>query len=209
MATIAKNLESMVTFIEYKAIMYRLRTNLDKWTRKWKATQAGKLDNLRKEVSSTPATMGSTILPNIVHNFSTYELSEEERKALAHGLDHYIPDRIDKRKLEVEFEHLYKDILWNAEKITADEKLSLKTKILGCFKNYSTIKTPYKYKETIKKLSNNENICLLKQDKGRGIVIMDRNKYVEKCLDMLQTDKFTEFTEDPTATFETRAQNCL
>ena len=30
MATIAKNLESMVTFIEYKAIMYRLRTNLDK-----------------------------------------------------------------------------------------------------------------------------------------------------------------------------------
>ena len=209
MATIARNLESMVTFIEYKAIMYRLRTNLDKWTRKWKATQAGKLDNLRKEVSSTPTTMGSTILPNIVHNFSTYELSEEERNALAHGLDHYIPDRIDKRKLEVEFEHLYKDILWNAEKITADEKLSLKTKILGCFKNYSTIKTPYKYKETIKKLSNNENICLLKQDKGRGIVIMDRNKYVEKCLDILQTDKFTEVMEDPTATFETRVQNCL
>ena len=89
------------------------------------------------------------------------------------------------------------------------EKLSLKTKILSCYKNYSTIKTPYEYRETIKKLSKNENICLLKQDKGRGIVIMDRNKYVEKCMGMLQTDKFKELTEDPTGKFEIRVQNCL
>ena len=148
-------------------------------------------------------------LPNIVHNFSTYILSNEEHKALAHGLEHYIPERIDKRKLEIEFEQLYKDIIWNAENITGEEKLRLKTKILGCYKNYSTIKTPYEYKETINKLSKNENICLLKQDKGRGIVIMDRNKYVEKCMGILQTDKFEELTDDPTGKFEIRVQHCL
>ena len=55
--------------------------------------------------------------PNIVYNFSTYDLSEAERKALAYGLDHYIPDKIDKRKLEVEFENLYQNILWHADDI--------------------------------------------------------------------------------------------
>ena len=38
---------------------------------------------------------------------------------------------------------------------------------------------------------------------------MDRNKYVEKCLSILETDKFTEVQEDPTAQFEARVQNCL
>ena len=167
------------------------------------------MDNLRKERTDNPRAEDKKPLPNIVHNFSSYKLSEEERKALAHGLDHYIPDKIDKRKLEVEFEHLYKNILWNVENIGEEEKLNLKTKILGCYKNYGAIKTPYEHKETIKNLSKNENICLLKQDKGRGIVIIDRTKYVEKCLDILQTDKFTELDTDPTAKFETRVQNCL
>ena len=167
------------------------------------------MDNLRKERRDNARAEDKKPLPNIVHNFSSYKLSEEERKALAHGLDHYIPDKIDKRKLEVEFEHLYKNILWNVENIGEEEKLNLKTKILGCYKNYGAIKTPYEHKETIKNLSKNENIYLLKQDKGRGIVIIDRTKYVEKCLDILQTDKFTELDTDPTAKFETRVQNCL
>ena len=49
----------------------------------------------------------------------------------------------------------------------------------------------------------------MKQDKGRGIVIMDRNKYVEKCLSILQTDKFAEIRDDPTAQFESRVPSCL
>ena len=206
LATVSSRLATELTFLEYKAIQYRLRTNVSKWKRKWNLTQEKKLEALRKEVRHDPI---AKPLPNIVHNFSTYVLSNEEHKALAHGLEHYVPERIDKRKLEVEFEQLYKDILWNAENITGEEKLSIKTKILSCYKNYSTIKTPYEYRETINKLSKNENICLLKQDKGRGIIIMDRNRYVEKCLGILQTDKFEELTEDPTGKFEIRVQNCL
>ena len=56
-------------------------------------------------------------------------------------------------------------------------------------------------------MSSNKDICLLKQDKGRGIVIMDRSRYVEKCLGILQCD--IQLDEDPTAQFETRVQNCL
>ena len=50
---------------------------------------------------------------------------------------------------------------------------------------------------------------LLKQDKGRGIVIMDRNKYVDKCLEILNTEKFVKLEEDPTGKFENRVQKCL
>ena len=38
---------------------------------------------------------------------------------------------------------------------------------------------------------------------------MDRTKYVEKCQDILQSNKFLELPEDPTAHFESRVQKCL
>ena len=31
----------------------------------------------------------------------------------------------------------------------------------------------------------------MKQDKGSGVVIMDKPKYREKCLELLNTDQFT------------------
>ena len=202
-------LKSELSYLEHKAVQYRLRTNINKWIKKWKATQAKKLDNLRREDSARNEIRRAPTMPNIVHNFSTYELSAEERKALAYGLDHYIPEKIDKRRLEVEFENLYQNILWNSNNIGEEEKLNLKTKVLSCFRNYGKIKTPYKHQEIMKKLSSNKEICLLKQDKGRGIVVMDRTKYVEKSLEILQTDKFTQLLEDPTEKFETRVQNSL
>lgn len=53
------------------------------------------------------------------------------------------------------------------------------------------------------------SVCLLKQDKGWGIVLMDWNKYVKKCLEILQSNKFTVIQNDPTAQFETCIQKCL
>ena len=43
---------------------------------------------------------------------------------------------------------------------------------------YSEIIVPYKHRETIRNLSNSQNIVTMKQDKRRGVVIMDRNKYL-------------------------------
>ena len=58
-------------------------------------------------------------------------------------------------------------------------------------------------------MSTNKEICLLKQDKGRGIVIIDNSKYTEKCLELLDSDKFIEIDDDPTQNFEIRVQKCL
>ena len=45
---------------------------------------------------------------------------------------------------------------------------------------------PCEYRRITVNLSKNDSILLMKQDKGRG-VIMDENKYTEKCLEMLNT----------------------
>ena len=136
-------------------------------------------------------------------------MSKEEEEALEYGLDHYIPAQLDKRRLEVEFESFYQNILRNIPDLPEEQKQGIKTKFLSTFNNYKKIKAPYEYQDVVKNLSKNNDICLLKQDKGRGIIIMDRTKYVEKCMELLNTDKFVQLDEDPTASFETRVQNCL
>ena len=40
----------------------------------------------------------------------------------------------------------------------------------------------------------------MKQDKGCGIVIMDKTKYTDKCLSFLQSSQFKQLTTDPTVT---------
>ena len=37
-------------------------------------------------------------------------------------------------------------------------------------KKYTRIKVPYKYQQTVKKLSKNQNIVIMKQNKDRGVV---------------------------------------
>ena len=76
-------------------------------------------------------------------------------------------------------------------------------------RKYSNIKVPDKQKDIIKKLTNNEQILIMEQDKGRGVVIMDRNKYTEKCLSFLGTTQFKKLTKDPTCSTERKVQNSL
>ena len=74
----------------------------------------------------------------------------------------------------------------------------VKTKPGNTCKKYCKIKIPFKHKEVIKKLSNNNRIVILKQDKGRSVVIMNRSAYQEKFLTLLNTSQFNKLTKDPT-----------
>ena len=49
----------------------------------------------------------------------------------------------------------------------------------------SQIKVPYQYCTVINNLRRNKNLAVLKQDKGRGVVILDKNKYIEKCISIV------------------------
>ena len=50
---------------------------------------------------------------------------------------------------------------------------------------------------------------MMKQGKGRGVVVTDRPKYTEKFLNILQTEKFTKLRHDPTKSIENKIQREL
>ena len=45
---------------------------------------------------------------------------------------------------------------------------------------------------------------LLNQDKGQRIVTLDRTKYIQKCMNLINTDQFREIENDPTKPTETK-----
>lgn len=73
------------------------------------------------------------------------------------------------------------------------------------FENYLQIKVLYKHREIIKNLSNNINI-VIKQDKGKGVVTIDRDKCLDKCLEPLDSEQFVKLNEDSTLTLENKVQ---
>ena len=74
---------------------------------------------------------------------------------------------------------------------------------------YSRINVPYKYRKIVNDLSRNKNIVIMKQDKRKGVVVMDRGKYFDKCLAMLNTEQFVQLQKDPTNSLETKVQRTL
>ena len=90
-----------------------------------------------------------------------------------------------------------------------NEQDQLKSKTRRTCGNYYRIKIPYHYEEIIKKLSNNKDIIILKQDKGRGLVVLNRTSYFEKCSNILTSDQFKVFENDHTKTLESKLQRVL
>ena len=84
-----------------------------------------------------------------------------------------------------------------------------KTNLRNTCDKYTKIKVPYKYRKVVKELSERRDTAILKADKGRGVVIMNRNKYTEKCLQILNTNQFVKLNSDPTKTTERKVHNVL
>ena len=49
----------------------------------------------------------------------------------------------------------------------------------------------------------------MKQGKGSGVAIMNKPKYHEKYLELLNTDQFTKFKHDPAKKIEVKKQRVL
>ena len=67
----------------------------------------------------------------------------------------------------------------------------------------------FKCREIINKLSNNSNIIFLRQNKGRGVAVIDRKKYTEKYVAMLNTKQFCKLDKGPTKTIKIKVQRAV
>ena len=56
---------------------------------------------------------------------------------------------------------------------------------------------PYKCLKTIENLSKRDDVIILKQGKGRRVILMDKNKYIEKYMLMVNTKQLKKLNSDP------------
>ena len=75
--------------------------------------------------------------------------------------------------------------------------------------NKNTDTNTFRYRQVIKRLLNNKGIVILKQDKGRGVVILSGSKYIEKCLSIVNSSQFLQVDKDPTTSIERKVQRTL
>ena len=48
----------------------------------------------------------------------------------------------------------------------------------------------------------NKEVIIMKQDKGGGVIVMNRSKYLEECLSILQGKQFMKSDYDPRSKLE-------
>ena len=198
-----------LTFLTYQAIKYRIRNRVQKEKTKWLKTHARKLETLRQQIPARNKNTLQKFAVNVIHNFSSHILSKREREVLSYTLDHYVDFKVDVKRIEVEFEKLYQDIVPHTTHLTADDKVEMKSKFLSIFQRYSKIRYKNEDRFVIEGLKKNDNIFILKQDKGRGLVIMNRSDYIKKCDDFLSTDNFQKLDSNPTKSFQSKVQRTL
>ena len=148
-------------------------------------------------------------MENIIHNFSLYKLTPEEEHALSFSLDDHIPTKQNDIKIKTEFESFYCQILKHTNQLDQRRQDELKSKVRRTCENYSRINVPCKYQKIIDNISRNKDIILIKQDKGHGVVILDKKHYIEKGIDILDSEQFKKLQKDPTKTLENKVQRTL
>ena len=106
-------------------------------------------------------------------------MSQAEINALSFGLDQHIPTNINRNSIQTEFESFYQELVNDMPNISENKLQQVKTKLRNTCERYCNIKVPYKQKQIIKTLSQREDITIMKADKGRGVVIMNKSKHLE------------------------------
>ena len=70
-----------------------------------------KLVNLRQHKRKLYGKSNTLFIGSTVHNYSSYNLTIEEEKALSFGLDQHIPTTLNRNNLHTQFKYIYPNII--------------------------------------------------------------------------------------------------
>ena len=204
-----QTIRESTSFLLFNALRYKIRSIVSVRRTKWSATHQRKLQTLREDVKGKAQGATAKVLPNVIHNFSSYDLSGKEVEVLSRSLDHYIPGREFGKRTQVEFERFFQDILPYTTHLASEEKTVLKTKFLDTFNKYSSVRISSEERKILENLYKNKDISVLRQDKGRGVVIMNKVDYDSKSTSFLSGEEFELLRDDPTKSFQGKVQRTL
>ena len=92
------------------------------------------------------------LLKSIVHNFSLYNLTQEEHDALSYRLDQHIPRKINKNNIQTEFESFFQNLLYDLSDMPENEISKVKAKFRNPCEKYCHVRVAYNQKKAIPNL---------------------------------------------------------
>ena len=193
----SSQLKRCLTNIIYITMLHQINKAINSKIKAVSACQLRKLEKLRLCQNNVSPRKNKTYILNI------------QFAICHHGLDHQIPLKTNPNLTYTEFESYFQGTKHKITNLPKIQILHLKTKLCNTYEQYNNTNVPYKEREIINKLKKTQNIMFLCQEKGRGIVIIDRKRYTYKCLNILNTEQFQKLDRDPTKPREAKIQRAI
>ena len=130
MIKICHQMKEDIDLILFKTVNYYLNKVVAKTLIKLKRRHEKKLVNLRQHKRKPYGESNTLFICNIVHNYSSYNLSIQEDKVLSFGLDQHIPTTLNRNNLHTEFECFYQNITNDILHLSEDDVIKLKNETL-------------------------------------------------------------------------------
>ena len=198
----AKNeLRSMLSVLDFHWFSLKVESGIDKYASEVKRIHEKKLTVLGAHLKL------ASVDPNkCIFNYSSYQLSEREKYLLSFGLDFALPViKPNYFKYFIGVERLVKILEQYQHHQIYTRNMFIGQLKQVAFHHYHARKnfnnpSPIFSKDDIqilKRLGANSNLIILKPDKSRGVVIMDRNQYKQKMQQILQDESKFRKIENP------------
>lgn len=207
---------------------------ISKKSKNWMITHNRKLESLRNEYNQTQEDPNiSSIDP--IKNYSKRKLTTKEHSALVNGLDYvYHNPSFNEKDFISNVETFFVALLgrctdkydWEEKELDENITYNLTPEQLQYAAKLRSISDRFKrnaakecnlktkiHKESmslVKKLALDKSIYITRPDKGKGIVLLNRNDYINKMLEILNDPStFNELNIDPTIKKENKLRRTL
>ena len=153
-------------------------------------------NNLKRSLNTTEGTSAfpSDLMKHIL-NLSDVNLNQIQMEALSLGLSFKVPaKRIDRAAVEAEFENLY-DQLTELKSNSPEDENWFKSKLIDVTNRicvapvHQTCPLRKEHMKALQELKQNENLVILRPDKGSGTVLMNKSDYVTKMNSILSDNQ--------------------
>ena len=167
-----------------------VKCNTEKVVKKIKETHSRKLNNLGILNTLKPLDPSK-----VIFNYSHYQLTSRESNILALGLNFRLPVfKLNYYKFFLSFEKLYNvlnkcSILnpHNIPNVLSDTLKGIANKYFYNFKPHKVF-SPFFTKDdfkTLRNLSKNNSIVIIRPNKGLGVVLLDKSEYLDKMASII------------------------
>ena len=192
-------IKDQINFIDFVHITTLFLTSNNRLLDKSQTTQDRKIVELCKE--RVPCNDPD----KVIFNFSSIDLTDSDKSLLCKGLDFaLIPKKLEYSNYLVDFELFYRDVVNFATSYLDHELIKCKIKdiALTSFKSFKRISQENNLSseelQSLKKLNENKEIVIQKSDKGKSVVILNKDVYTSRVKTLLSDHtKFEKLKIDP------------